>query len=281
MASPTANSTAVENLNAAADSTDDDESISEKWDALPSTTKTGVYAAAGGVGAIMIVALLFYYFKQRRRGQQEAALAAQAQERERLELEQFKKEGRNPDALVYEGVDYDASSMAKDGIVSTSAYAVPSDSRSNSLHSLHAMPEKTSGWDPTSAGMASPGMRSAVPLLHSDSQNSRVGSPGPQGFNGPPRSNSYGPMSPVGSQSPRAPPSYPLPQSPAQRNMSTPNSAMRMGSPGPQAGGYGNMNRMGSPSPMQSPQNQGFNSPRNPGGYGGGDNGYYNGNGYR
>jgi hypothetical protein len=267
--SPDTNSTAVDNLNAATE-VDSDESVSEKWDALPSSTKTGVYAAAAGVAAIMLVALLFYYFKQRRRGKQEAALAAQNQERERLELEQFKKDGINPDALAFEGADYNAASMRKDGMVSVAAYNVP-DSRSNSLQSLHAVPEKTSGWDPTSGGMASPAMHSPMPLLRDGAQSPRIGSPGPHGYNNPSRNNSFGPMSPAQSQNPGMP---------AQRNMSTPNPSMRMGSPGPQVGGYGGMDRMGSPGPMQ-PQNRSFSAPRGADGYRNGDYGHWNGNGYR
>lgn len=197
----------------------------------------------------MIAALLFYYFKQRKRGHEEAALAAKNQERDRVELEQFKKEGRDPDALAYEGADYDASSMRKNGLVSTASYSVPSDDydRSNSLHNT----QNTPAWDPTTSGMISPG--AGRPLLQDNGS----------GFNGPSRSQSFGPAA---GQSP----GY---TSPAVRNMSTPNPSMRMGSPGPQGGGYGNIDRVGSPASFRQPQNRG---------YGNGDDGYFgSGNGYR
>ncbi|OTB02832.1 glycoside hydrolase family 16 protein [Hypoxylon sp. CI-4A] len=66
----TGNSTAYENLNKVPEKT-----LSEKWNDLPSSTKSGIYAAAGGVGAIAFGLLAFYYIKQRRSGKQEAALA--------------------------------------------------------------------------------------------------------------------------------------------------------------------------------------------------------------
>ncbi|KAI0120692.1 concanavalin A-like lectin/glucanase domain-containing protein [Xylariales sp. AK1849] len=267
---PDANSTAVDTINTPP--VEEDKSLSEKWDGLSDGAKEGVYAGAASVGAIALIALLFYYFKQRRRGQREAALAAKNQETERLELERFKKEGRNPDALNFEGADYDASSMGKGGNVTTAAYSIPSpESRSNSLHSA----EKASAWDPTGSG-ANSGMRSPMPLLRNGTN-----SPGPQGFNGPSRNNSY--VSPMQTQSPGMPSSFPVSASPA-RQLSSPNPAVRMGSPGPQAGGYSAMDRTASPGPLQS-QNS-FNSSRSPGGhgtggsYGAGDN-YYDGNGYR
>ncbi|KAF3013312.1 hypothetical protein E8E14_011006 [Neopestalotiopsis sp. 37M] len=264
---PDSNSTAIDNLNNAA-TADDDESLSEKWDNLSSGAKAGVYAGAAGVVGLALAALLVYYFKQRRRGQQEAALYAANQERERLELEQFKKEGRNPDSLGYEGAEYNAATMSKTPVVSTAAYNIP-DSRSNSLSnsSLHGPATTSDGWDPTSSGMGSPGARAAatVPLMQDSPQSPTYGNPS--------RNNSYGPMSPVHPQSPGGPPQFLLPASPGARNMSMPNPSMRMGSPGPQAGGYSAMDRTGSPGPM----NRSFSSPRSPGG---GD-GYWNGGGHR
>ncbi|KAH6643460.1 concanavalin A-like lectin/glucanase domain-containing protein [Truncatella angustata] len=171
------NSTAVNTINnpttAAAD---DDSSMSEKWDGLSSGAKIGIGAGVAGLAALAFVSWLVYYIKQRKRGQQDAALAAKALEQERLELEQFKKEGRDPDALAYEGAEYNASAMNKAGMVSTTAYTVPGgDSRSNSLSSVHnAVPPTTSGWDPTSNG----GTYSPMSPTGPGGMN-RMGSPAP------------------------------------------------------------------------------------------------------
>ncbi|ORY67820.1 concanavalin A-like lectin/glucanase domain-containing protein [Pseudomassariella vexata] len=262
----TGNSTAVDAINTKPESADAG-SVSEKWEGLSSSAKSGVYAGAAGVGAVMIAALFFYYFRQRRRGQREAALAAQRMEQDRLELERFKKEGRDPDALGYEGAEYDAATMGKSANVNTAVYSMPgngsdNDSRSNSLQSAHGMPEAAAGWDATGSNMHSP-----MPLI----QN-----------NGPARNNSFGPFS----QSPGMPNSFPPPTSPpnGSRSFSSPGAQMRMGSPGPQNGGYQSLDHVQSPTMMQ-PENRSFSAPRAPGGgYGGGD-GYFdgngNGNGYR
>ncbi|KAI1392628.1 glycoside hydrolase family 16 protein [Hypoxylon trugodes] len=235
------NSTAIENINKEPEKT-----LSQKWDALPASTKTGVYAAAGGVGAILLVALVFYYFKQKRRGKQEAALAAQRQEQERVELERFKKEGRDPDALAFNGAEYDA----KTGGAVTTTYAVPDSPPGSSA----GPPEKA--WDPTSSGAAGAG--AAMPLLRDDAMSPRIASPRP-GPGGPPRNGSF--ASPIRSQSPGLPPQFPAPnpQSPMNRSFSPANAPMRMGSPGPQNGGYGGP-RMNSPAP-----NRGPGSPASPG----------------
>ncbi|KAH8662607.1 concanavalin A-like lectin/glucanase domain-containing protein [Xylariales sp. PMI_506] len=291
IAEPGSNSTAVTTIATAASDSDSSESISEKWAALPQTTKYGIYGAAGGVGALLIIALIAYYVKQRRRGRTEAALAAKRQEEDRLEMERFRKEGRDPDALEYEAVDYAPSTISKEAAITTT-YNLP-DSRNNSLRSVSNVPPASqSAWDPTGAG--SPAMRSPMPLLQNGAQSPRMASPGPQSFNAPVRNNSYGPgspmgspMSPVRSRTPGAP-QYPLPASPGPRaspgpgprSFSSPNPNMRMGSPGPQAGGYGGMDRMNSPGPMQPP-NRSYTAPRSPGGYGQQprNNGYWNENG--
>lgn len=139
--------------------------------------------------------------------------------------------------------------MRKDGLVSTAAYSVPSNDydRSDSLQGAG----KASAWDPTTGGMTSPG--AGQPLLQDNTS----------GFNGPARNNTF---STVTAQSSGLP-------TPGSRNMSTPNPSMRMGSPGPQSGGFGNIDRMGSPASFQQPETRG---------HGGGDNGYFGGsNGYR
>ncbi|KAI1655894.1 glycoside hydrolase family 16 protein [Daldinia decipiens] len=192
------NSTAFENINK-----EPEKSLSEKWNDLPSGTKSGVYAASGGVGAILLVALIFYYFKQRRRGQQEAALAAQRLEQDRVELEMYKKEGRDPDALAFDGTEYNS----KSGMASTT-YGL-SDSPPGSSA---GPPQKT--WDPTGSSGAA-----AMPLLRDDTMSTYRDSPG------------SGPT-----------PQIPAPTStpPINRSFSSSSNAPgRMGSPGPQANAYG------------------------------------------
>lgn len=237
------NSTAYENINR-----QPEKSLSEKWNDLPSSTKSGVYAAAGGVGALLFVALAFYYIRQRRRGKQEAALLAQRQEQERVELERFKKEGRNPDALAFDGAEYDAKSG-----MATTTYAMDSPPGSAA-----GPPEKA--WDPTGSGATG----AAMPLLRDDAMSPHHASSG-SGFSGSQNNN----FSPVRSQSPGLPPQFPPPASPVNRSFSPSNAPARMGSPGAQSG-YG-VPRINSPAP-----NRGPGSPGSPGaghgpygGYGG------------
>ncbi|KAI0099863.1 concanavalin A-like lectin/glucanase domain-containing protein [Nemania sp. FL0031] len=257
------NSTAAVSINK-----EPEKSLSEKWAELPQSTKIGIYAAAGAVGGLLFLALAIYYVKQRRRGQKEAALAAKMQEEERVELERFKKEGRNPDALNFDGAAY-GGATGKGGMMGS--YSAVSDSPPGSSA---GPPEKT--WDPT----GSDGAASGMPLLH----NNGLGSP-------------------IHAQSPGLPPAYPLPMSPVNRSFSaSPHAPSRAGSTGPQIGGYpGRMNspapgspqtrgtgspaphdmygmsRINSPGPMQS--NRGSPGPQ--GGHGGNEGGYWNNGGYR
>ncbi|KAI1645816.1 glycoside hydrolase family 16 protein [Daldinia loculata] len=191
------NSTAFENINK-----EPEKSLSDKWNELPSGTKSGVYAAAGGVGAILLVALIFYYFKQRRRGQQEAALAAQRLEQDRVELERFKKEGRDPDALAFDGAEYNAKSG-----MATTAYGLPDSPPGSSA----GPPEKA--WDPTGSSSAA-----AMPLLRDDTMSNYRDSPG----SGP---------------APQIP--APTSTSPVNRSFSPSNAPGQMGSSGPQGNGNG------------------------------------------
>ncbi|KAI0848397.1 glycoside hydrolase family 16 protein [Daldinia vernicosa] len=151
------NSTAYENINKVPE-----KSLSEKWNELPSSTKAGVYAAAGGVGAILLAGLIFYYFKQRRRGQQEAALAAQQLEQERVEMERFKRGGGDPDALAFDGAEYNS----KSGMAAT-----PYGMSDSPPGSSAGAPEKT--WDPTGSSGAA-----AMPLLRDDTMNNYRDNPG-------------------------------------------------------------------------------------------------------
>ncbi|KAJ8120011.1 hypothetical protein ONZ43_g3171 [Nemania bipapillata] len=259
------NSTASVSINKAPE-----KSLSEKWAELPQTTKIGIYAAAGAVGGLLFLALAVYYVKQRRQGQKEAALAAKMQEEERVELERFRKEGRNPDDLNFDGAEY-GGAAGKGGMMSS--YAAVSDSPPGSSA---GPPEKA--WDPT----GSDGAASGMPLLHNN-----------------------GLASPIHAQSPGLPPAYPLPVSPVSRSFSaSPHAPSRMGSTGPQVGGYPSrmnspapgspqtrgtgspaphdmygMSRINSPGPMQS--NRGPASPGPQGGHGGNDGGYWNNGGYR
>ncbi|KAK5636904.1 hypothetical protein RRF57_012616 [Xylaria bambusicola] len=214
------NSTAAEAINK-----EPEKSLSEKWAALPESTRIGVYAAAGAVGGLLFIALAIYYIKQRRRGQQEAALAAKLQEEERLELERFKKGGRNPDDLDFDGTEY-VGAAGKGGLIS-SKYSAITDSPPGSSA---GPPEKA--WDP----MGSDGANSGMPLLNRE-------------VNGPSRQNSL--ASPIHAQSPGFPPS-----SPVNRGFSTsPYVPSRSGSTGPQADIY--TDRVNSPGPnsphMRSP----------------------------
>ncbi|KAI0545898.1 concanavalin A-like lectin/glucanase domain-containing protein [Xylaria curta] len=254
------NSTVAETIN-----TPPSKSLSEKWAELPEGARIGVYAAAGAVGGLLFIALAVYYIKQRRRGQREAAMAAKMQEEERVELERFKKSGRNPDDLNFDGTEY-GGAAGKGGMMSS--YSAISDSPPGSSA---GPPEKT--WDPT----GSDGITSGMPLLHNEAR-------------APSRNNSL--ASPI-PQSPGLPPSYPLPASPVNRGFSaSPHAPSRMGSMGSTGPGrlnspgpvrstgspaphdmYG-MARVNSPGPMQS--NHGPSSPGPQGGYGG-NNGYWNG----
>ncbi|KAI1748785.1 glycoside hydrolase family 16 protein [Xylaria castorea] len=255
------NSTVAQTVNKAPE-----KSLSEKWAELPEGAKIGIYVAAGVVGGLLFIALAVYYFKQRRQGHKEAALAAKMQEDERVELERFKKGGRNPDDLNFDGTEY-LGAAGKGGMMSS--YSAISDSPPGSSA---GPPEKT--WDPT----GSDGIASGMPLLHNEAR-------------GPSRNNSLASPLP---QSPGLPPSYPLPASPVNRGVSaSPHAPSRAGSTGParmnsagpgspQARSTGSpaphdmygMSRINSPGPMQP--NRGPGSPGPQGGYAGG-NGYWNG----
>ncbi|KAI0015086.1 glycoside hydrolase family 16 protein [Xylariomycetidae sp. FL0641] len=162
------NSTAEKNINKVPE-----KSIGEKWDELPSATKSGVYVAAAGVGALAIAGLAFYYFRQRKAGQQEAALLAAREEQDRMELERFKAEGRDPDELAFDGTPAN-----KAGVMGSTSYAVLESPPASSA----GPPEKA--WDPTGPGA----VRS--PLMQEDHPGSPpMGSPPTAytgaGFGGP------------------------------------------------------------------------------------------------
>ncbi|OAA60258.1 glycoside hydrolase family 16 protein [Niveomyces insectorum RCEF 264] len=249
------NSTALKTLNAKPA-----ESLSEKWDHLSPVAHTAVYASAAGVGAILLACLLYYCIKQRRRGAREARAYEEQLARERLELEQYKKAGIDPDGLTMEGAEYNAHDMSKDGLISSDAYSVP--------------PTPTgfvqeSKWGVAGAAGAAdaPAMRSPVPLLQNGAQSPQhntnhhgfdFGGGGAFGGNLDPHSNRTQtpapPISPMRSPSPGMPPSYSLPPRPVSRSFSTPNAPMR-GSPGPHMGGDPGVMRTQSPAQaMPTPQ---------------------------
>jgi hypothetical protein len=78
-------------------------SITEKFNALPSSSKAGIYAGSGAAGALLIGAILFTCIKQRRRGRLEAAAyqaKQEAMEREDKAYEmKCKAEGISADSL--------------------------------------------------------------------------------------------------------------------------------------------------------------------------------------
>ncbi|KAK7750351.1 hypothetical protein SLS62_007759 [Diatrype stigma] len=129
------NSTAVENINK-----EPEKSLSQKWDELPQGTKDGVYIGAAAVGAICFLALAFYYIKQRRRGAREAAMEAHEAERERVEMNRFRKSRGNFDDLGFDGAD--AAAAGKGPSVNV-GYAIPDSPPASAA----GPPEKA--WDPT------------------------------------------------------------------------------------------------------------------------------------
>lgn len=236
----TGNSTAFETLN-----TPPEKTMADKWNELPSGAKTGIYAAAGGVGAIGLVAFLWFCMKKRSQGQKEAAAAAAKDEEERMELERWTKEGKNPDALAFDGAD--AASAAKGSNVSA-MYSVP---RGPDSPPGSSAGPPTGAWDATAggAGVAAAGYAPSGPL--------RQQSFGPSSPMQPPQNGSY---APVRSQSPGMAPGFPLPGSPAQ-------APARIGSPAMQ--GYGQPNRMYSPGPGGAPPRSMTASPGGNHNYGG------------
>lgn len=244
------NSTAYENLNRVPEKT-----TAEKWNELPSTTKTGVYAAAGGVVGLGLLVALWFCFKKRKQGRQEAALAMAKDEQERVELERWRKEGKNPDQLAFDGAD--ATTAAKGSSVAA-MYSVPRgvDSPPASAHG-----PATGAWDATGGGGGvapagyAPGGMLRQQSFGPASPGIAPGSPSQQSQNGT--------YSAVRSQSPGMAPDFPLPSSPSQ-------APSRVGSPAAQ--GYGQPPRSMTASPGGQ-HNHGAAPPRSmttsPGGYGG------------
>jgi hypothetical protein len=179
------------------------ESISEKWASLNSTTKFAIYAVCGGVAFVSLGLFALYYFNQRSRGKREAAELAEAQVQERMELERFQKEGRNPDDLGYSGTEYNPRAFgAPSGVATAGAggFLGPAaagytavDTRSNSLNSAIDMHESTTAWDPMgNSGGAPTATGAASPLLHDGPGSPVTSSSQPAGGLGSPISTTNG-----------------------------------------------------------------------------------------
>ncbi|CAK7228534.1 hypothetical protein SBRCBS47491_006937 [Sporothrix bragantina] len=246
------NSTAVDTINAKPA-----ETLADKWNNLSPVAHIAVYASAGGVGAIIAAVGLYYCIKQRKRGREENRLYEQRLASERLELEQFKKAGINPDSLQHEsGADYNAREMnnlppptpdsiadekerawgaaALGGGVAAGAaggVAAASAMRSPTYGSQQHSPTNDRGFN-SNSNPHSPSYDSRFDSNNSD----RMHSPAP-------------PVSPMHSPIPGLPtplsPTY-GPGSHTSRSFSAPNAQMRA-SPGPQQGMGGGIMRTQSP----------------------------------
>lgn len=235
--------------------------IAERWEALAPGAKIAIYASSAGVVAAFLGFMLYYCIKQRRRGAREAKLAEERQRQERLELEQFKKAGVDPDSFAVETPEYrvdgNKDELYKPPVASPTEKPLPG------------------GINPA-MGAPVAAMRSPVPFLGEGAQSPRVGSPGPamgqykDGFD----RRSPGPMSPAMHSPAHGGPAM----NPAFRSFTSPNPQMRQGSPAPSLGGYGNAPRTQSPAPT-GPQRSFTADPyRNNAGYGGQQDGGYGAN---
>jgi hypothetical protein len=234
-------------------------SISEKFEALPSTSKTAIYAGSAAAGGLLLAALLFYCIRQRRRGSREAKLAEAKAEEERKELAGFRKAGVNPDAFTDQATEYNAKEMRFNGIADQNSYSVPASPAEN--NEKWQMAAAIGGGAVAGAAAAS-AMRSPMPLLRDGAQSPRVGTPVTPGnpFNDPPYSDR-----PSTSHSSASIPSInhaaPMPSpmgvgasrqyQPGPRSFSSPNAQMRA-SPGRQQPQFGGPQRTNSPSPIQN-----------------------------
>ncbi|KAM7187160.1 concanavalin A-like lectin/glucanase domain containing protein [Naviculisporaceae sp. PSN 640] len=265
-----------------------EKSMAEKWEELPSTAKTAIYAGGAGLGAIIIVLAVFYCIRQRRRGVREAKIAEAKMQEERLELERFKQAGIDPDSFIANGHEYNAKEMREEGLTDKDSYSVP-----NTAAATPTTASANEKWQTAAVGVgaaagagagaavaANGGMRSPMPFLRDGAQSPR--SPQSPGFNAPysdrpapgaggynasftdrpansnspaPTMNNYGgarsppPMGDFRSQSPAMGPGGPaMMGNSPQQQNFPPQPGRSFTSPGP--------GRMASPSPQQQP---GFN----------------------
>jgi hypothetical protein len=245
------------------------ETISDKWNKLPQTSKTAVYASAAGAGGLLVILMAFYCIRQRRRGAKEARIADAKYQQEQQELAALKAAGVDPDSFASEtGAEYNAKDMAREGLTTNNSYSVPSPSSQSPTN------EKWQGaatfGAASAAAVAAGGARSPMPLLQDGAQSPRITSPAPQNsgydrslYNASPvnarglhdGASSPAPLiSPMRSGSPAVPPQQRPQQFQQQpnRSFSSPNAQMRVGSPGPQQG-YG-MQPLQNPNPMMAQQ---------------------------
>jgi hypothetical protein len=239
------------------------QSVSEKWNNLSPVARIAIYASAAGVGTALIAFALWYCIKQRRRGAREAKLAETRINHERLELEQYKKAGIDPDGFVVNNTEYNAKDMKREGLASKDSYSIPNTPNSVADEKVWESKQWENAALNGGAVGAMGGMRSPAPLLGNGSQSPRVASPGPGRYDGsgyasplnaPARVNTPGQqlVSPIRSPGPGMPPSFPPPGNPGSggmRSFSTPDPRMRVGSPA-QMGGYSAIQRTGSPAQM-------------------------------
>ena len=257
------------------------ESIAQKWNNLSSTAKIAIYASGAGVGALIAAVGLYYCIRQRRRGAEENRLYEERMAQERMELNQLRKDGINPDSLAATGAEYNARDMTKDGMASSNAYNIPPGTPDSVAE------EKERAWAAAAGtGFAAAGATAAaqhngynnVPLnspLSSPHLQQRGASPGPLS----PHSGPVSPVSPVFPFQNNMNMGSPRSQSPAfvaptpQRSY-TGQSLRQMNSASPAPSSYA------SPPPGYGGNGSGNNSPS----YGGGNppsygNGNGNGNG--
>lgn len=168
--------------------------MAEKWEELPSTAKTAVYAGGAGLGAIIIVLAVFYCIRQRRRGIREAKIAEAKMQEERLELERFKQAGIDPDSFVANGHEYNAKEMRDEGLTDKDSYSVPTTAAATpttatpnekwqAAAAVGVGAAAGAGVAAGTAAAANGGMRSPMPLLRDGAQSPR--SPQSPGFNAP------------------------------------------------------------------------------------------------
>ncbi|KAH7013752.1 concanavalin A-like lectin/glucanase domain-containing protein [Ilyonectria destructans] len=98
------NSTAYEALH-----TEPKKSTAEKWQSLPTATKTAVYAGGAGALAAGVAGLAFFFLKQRRAGNAEAKMATEKAESERHELMGFK----NGEDSANQGHEYSSGGWSR------------------------------------------------------------------------------------------------------------------------------------------------------------------------
>ncbi|KAB5528941.1 concanavalin A-like lectin/glucanase domain-containing protein [Coniochaeta sp. 2T2.1] len=306
------NSTVNEEINAPPP-----ETVADKWNKLPQTSKTAIYASAAGAGGLLVILAAFYCIRQRRRGSREAKIADAKYQAEQRELAAFKAAGVDPDSFASEtGAEYNAKDMAREGLTSKNSYSVPSPTATTPINEKWQAASTFGAASAAAAAAANGGARSPMPLLHDGAQSPRVGSPAPQNRGAYDRSYDISPanarslhgganspaaaplISPMRTDSPAMPSQQQ--QRPQQfqqqpnRSFSSPNAQMRVGSPGPQQD-YGRQPQSpANPMMAQQPPHRSFTTggyqQQTGGSYGGGrgaayGNGqndqYWGGNNYR